>query len=285
RARPPAMAVAPGGVVDATRAALLLADLAPRLDARARTARADLNALAEVRAATATERLALEEARAASEAGRAKVERLIAEKAALETRLSGDAARASAEADVLAARARSIRELIAALEARNLAPPAPAARPRGDALRPRLKPNRERTASPPLPFTPESLRFSDARGALAPPAAGRIIAAFGERGAAGDGAGLVIRTRPAAQVSSPFDGRVEYAGPFRGYGTLLILNVGGGYHIVVAGLSTVYGAVGQTVLSGEPVGAMPDQDQPPPDLYFEVRKDGEPLDPAPWLRG
>lgn len=96
--------------------------------------------------------------------------------------------------------------------------------------------------------------------------------------------GIFIRTRPRAQVVSPFDARVEFAGPFNTYGGLLILNVGDDYYIVLAGMAVTYASVGQSVLAGEPVGAMPDQSQPAPDLYLELRRDGVAIDPAPWIR-
>jgi septal ring factor EnvC (AmiA/AmiB activator) len=95
---------------------------------------------------------------------------------------------------------------------------------------------------------------------------------------------VVIRARRQAQVLSPFDARIEYAGSFRGYGRVMILSVGDGHHIVLAGLSAVYGVAGQTVLAGEPIGEMAEEARPSPDLYVEIRKEGQPIDPSPWWR-
>jgi septal ring factor EnvC (AmiA/AmiB activator) len=91
-------------------------------------------------------------------------------------------------------------------------------------------------------------------------------------------------------VVSPCDGWIVYAGEFRSYGQLLIINAGGGYHILLAGLSQIDVQLGQFVLTGEPVGVMSTagrttpgkaQDNAPV-LYIEFRKDQRPIDPDPW---
>jgi septal ring factor EnvC (AmiA/AmiB activator) len=104
--------------------------------------------------------------------------------------------------------------------------------------------------------------------------------------------GDMVATQSGAIVTAPSDGSVLYAGPFRSYGQLLILNAGDGYHVVLAGMSRISVALGQSVLAGEPVGVMgearmasasglPDANIEP-ELYIEFRKDGKPVDPAPW---
>jgi septal ring factor EnvC (AmiA/AmiB activator) len=103
--------------------------------------------------------------------------------------------------------------------------------------------------------------------------------------------GLSIATRAAAQVTAPCDGWVVYAGPFRSYGQLLILNAGGGYHVLLAGMERISVDLGQFVLTGEPIAVMGSGSQAPaavatgikqPVLYVEFRKDGTPVDPSPW---
>ena len=74
-----------------------------------------------------------------------------------------------------------------------------------------------------------------------------------------------------------------FAGPFRGYGQLLIIEHGGGYHVLLAGLSRVDGTVGDEVLEGEPVGVMGSPPGLKPKLYFELRRNGRPVNPLPWL--
>ena len=110
-------------------------------------------------------------------------------------------------------------------------------------------------------------------------------------GLGGTEKGLTIATRAGAQVTAPCDGWVVYAGPFRNYGQVLILNAGGGYHVVLAGMERISVDVGQFVLTGEPVAVMGSGSQVAatlasgsnqPVLYVEFRKDGTPVDPSPW---
>ena len=100
-----------------------------------------------------------------------------------------------------------------------------------------------------------------------------------------------IATRPGAQVTTPCDGWVVYSGPFRSYGQLLILNAGGGYHVLIAGMERISVTIGQFVLTGEPVATMGTTSQvasilaatsSQPVLYIEFRKDGTPIDSGPW---
>jgi septal ring factor EnvC (AmiA/AmiB activator) len=130
--------------------------------------------------------------------------------------------------------------------------------------------------------------FAEARGLLPLPVQGRRVLTYGEKTQYGSQSkGLVIETRPGGQVVSPCDGWIVYAGEFRSYGQLLIVNAGGGYHILLAGLSQIDAQLGQFVLAGEPVGVMSTAAKSPakaqdPVLYIEFRKDQRPVDPDPW---
>lgn len=153
-------------------------------------------------------------------------------------------------------------------------------------------------APPPVPETARPVLFSAARGLLAMPARGKVVANFGARDNTGaTRRGMSIRTRESAEVIAPFDGKIVFAGPFRAYGQLLILEAGEGYHILLSGLSLVHGVVGQNVTQGQPVGRMGTgpkgeaSTQPASgggsdlrDLYVEFRKDGKPFNPMPWLK-
>jgi septal ring factor EnvC (AmiA/AmiB activator) len=142
-----------------------------------------------------------------------------------------------------------------------------------------------------------SIPFAKAKGRLPLPASGRRVYGFGDKTDVGaTSKGVVVETRPGAQVTSPADGWVVYAGEFRSYHQLLIINAGGGYHIVLAGLNRITANVGQFVLAGEPVGTMRGQAMPTatrtksenkapeaaPVLYVEFRKEGRTVDPGPW---
>jgi septal ring factor EnvC (AmiA/AmiB activator) len=133
--------------------------------------------------------------------------------------------------------------------------------------------------------------FAQATGRLPLPAQGRQVLKFGEKTQyGGQSKGIVLETRQGAQVTSPCDGWIVYAGEFRSYGQLLIINAGGGYHVLLAGLSQIDVQPGQFVLAAEPVGTMSGWSQQPqtaavnnaPVLYVEFRKDGTPIDPDPW---
>lgn len=120
------------------------------------------------------------------------------------------------------------------------------------------------------------------RGLMPLPARGRIVARYGQQiGVSGTRKGIEIQTRERAQVIAPADGVVAFAGSFRGYGLLLIMEHGGGYHTLLSGLGHIDVAVGQRLLMGEPVGVMSSEDTPT--LYLELRHDGQPINPMPWL--
>ena len=136
-----------------------------------------------------------------------------------------------------------------------------------------------------------AMPFVEAKGQLPLPAHGRRVLTFGEKTQYGSQSrGLVIETRYGGQVVSPCDGWIVYAGEFRSYGQLLIINAGGGYHILLAGISQIDVQLGQFVLTGEPVGvmsaaaksALPKTQESGPVLYIEFRKDQRPIDPDPW---
>lgn len=135
-----------------------------------------------------------------------------------------------------------------------------------------------------------AIPFHQARGKLPLPAAGKRVLNYSERTQYGSQSkGLVMETRSGAQVTSPSDGWVLYAGEFRSYGKLLIIDAGGGYNVVLAGLSQIDVRPGEFVLASEPIGTMMTVKKEPagaasgaPVLYIEFRKDGQPIDPDPW---
>jgi septal ring factor EnvC (AmiA/AmiB activator) len=135
-----------------------------------------------------------------------------------------------------------------------------------------------------------AMPFEAAKGSLRLPAQGKRIKRFGDADATGGTLkGISLQTRGAARITAPADGWVVYAGEFRSYGQLLIINAGGGYHVLLAGMSRIDVSLGQFVLAGEPIAvmgnsAMPSQgdDNSRPVLYVEFRKDGRPIDPDPW---
>src|SRR5437899_1931668 len=137
-----------------------------------------------------------------------------------------------------------------------------------------------------------AIAFASAKGMLPLPVNGARIKEFGAAdGLGGTEKGVSIAARPGGQITAPCDGWVVYAGPFRNYGQLLILNAGGGYHVLLAGMERISVDLGQFVVTGEPVAVMGGRvlsaaalaaGSGQPVLYVEFRKDGTPVDPGPW---
>ena len=137
-----------------------------------------------------------------------------------------------------------------------------------------------------------AIAFASAKGMLRLPVNGARIREFGAAdGVGGTEKGLSIAARPGGQITAPCDGWVVYSGPFRNYGQLLILNAGGGYHVLLAGMDRISVDLGQFVVTGEPVAVMGGGAQSAAAiaggatqlvLYVEFRKDGVPVDPGPW---
>lgn len=124
--------------------------------------------------------------------------------------------------------------------------------------------------------------FVKAKGKLTKPARGSIVIAYGQETAKGvSSKGISIKTRADAQVVSPFDGTVIFAGPFRGYGNIIIIEHGEHYMSLLAGLKSFDCEVGQMLLAGEPIGLMPDDENAK--LYVELREDSRPIDPVAWF--
>jgi septal ring factor EnvC (AmiA/AmiB activator) len=200
-----------------------------------------------------------------------------------ETESALSAARKKAIA--LAHDADSLKDLIAKLE-HSLDAATRAARSAA-----RTRPQDTEPGSETARLTP-AVAFASAQGTLRLPVNGVRVRAFGESdGRGGLEKGLLVATRSRAQVTSPCDGWVVYAGTFRSYGQLLILNAGDGYHVLLAGMDRISVDIGQFVLTGEPVAMMGSGAQvaaivaagpSQPVLYVEFRKDGTPIDPSPW---
>lgn len=135
-----------------------------------------------------------------------------------------------------------------------------------------------------------AIPFEEAKGRLILPVQGKLIQSFGDRSQAGRSDGIIYETRSGAQVVSPSDGWVMFAGDYLSYGQILIINGGGGYHVLLAGLSQASVQMGDFVLAGEPVGLMASApktasvktQEAAPLLYVEFRKNRRPFDPMPW---
>lgn len=121
---------------------------------------------------------------------------------------------------------------------------------------------------------------------LLAPVKGKLAQRYGDAlNGGGEASGVTLATEGGAQVTAPDAGLVQFVGPVKGWGTILILRLAGGYHLVLAGLDRTSVGVGQSVAAGAPVGWMTDGRNSPSELYLEVRERGVPVDPTRWLDG
>lgn len=286
RRPPPALMVAPEDALQSVRTAIMLGAVLPEMRSEANALASDLTDLLRVRKEIADERDRLARDLAAIPQQRQRMTLLIEERqkkqAETETALEAERARATA----LARQVDNLKDLIAKLE-QGLDSATKAAR---DAARTDRRPELSALRDPGR-LAPAAA-FASVRGQVPMPVNGVKIRDYGASdGLGGVEKGVSVATRAGAQVTTPCDGWVVYAGPFRSYGQLLILNAGGGYHVLLAGMERISVDLGQFVLTGEPVAIMGSGSQiaailatgsSQPVLYVEFRKDGIPVDPGPW---
>jgi len=198
-----------------------------------------------------------------------------------ETRLREREARATQRAEAqraqeALARANDLQEMLTALEreqARQAALAAARARQEARQARPASPAVSAQPASPP----PESARPT--------PVHGRVSVAFGQRGEAGPARGVSFAASPGARVVSPCAGRAVFAGPFRRFGQIVILECGPGLHLVLAGFEQLDTEPGAALLAGEALGRLGAGPDGRGALYIELRRNGQVVDPTPWLGG
>jgi septal ring factor EnvC (AmiA/AmiB activator) len=292
RRTPPALLVRPEDALQSLRTALLLGSVVPALRARAEKLSGDLTELVAVRKAISTERDRLAADRDKLRDDQIRLAALVDERQRQQSSSEKDMEAEGARAIALSRQADNLQSLIAKMEQdlKTAAKAAVTASLQGTPVSPNGKPNlgalKDRTRHSP------AIAFASAKGLFALPVNGVKIRDFGgSDGAGGVQKGISLAARPGAQVTTPCDGWVVYAGPFRSYGQLLILNAGGGYHVLIAGMERISVNIGQFVLTGEPVATMGSTSQvasilatnaSQPVLYVEFRKDGTPIDPGPW---
>lgn len=275
--RPPALAANPDDVSGAIRAAILMSDTAPALKARAGELRDRIAAINDIAAATRAQQDYLASATGALDARRDEITALAEEKRRAQATLDAETIAARAAAQRLADEADNLRDLLAALA--KAAPPAPSLKP---AIKPAAKPPAA-TAAKPASKPPASVAAKPSAGAPLNPVVGTPLRRFGRTIEGVKQEGLTLSARSGATVLAPLDARVQFSGPFRTYGQMAILDVGGDVLVVVSGMETLYPEAGQWVLAGEPIGRMADRKSPSPELYLEVRRKGQPVDPEGWL--
>jgi len=260
---------------DAVRGGILLRTSVGEIERRAESLRAELEALAIARRSIADRSQELRTTAAALQAERLRLDGLLAKTTELHRRAAADSNEAAARIRRLSREASDLRELLARL---------------GPETDDRLPPREEEAVAPSPPRLvlrppPQNGRsIANARGTLPFPVVGRVVGRYGEESDSGlISKGITIETRPGAQVVAPHQGRVAFAGPFRGYGQLLIIEHGEAYHSLMTGFDRIDTVIGQLVFGGEPVGVMGYPDDGKPNLYLEFRRNNRPVDPLPWF--
>lgn len=289
---PEALIVQPNSPNDLVRGAILLRAAVPAIEQRAASLRAELDSLAELRRSLERRRLERDEAGRALERDRQRLLAMLVKREGETAAVLADYEKAATRSQALASEAKDLKDLMDRLDGERRQQEAAARRAgqeqarleveraRGEANSPPSRPAESRVRPPEADHPP----ISKARGRLPFPAVGDIVGQFGEPTDNGlTRKGLSLRTRWDAQVVATYDGQVAYAGVFRGYGLLLIIDHGEGYHTLLTGMARIDAAIGQRVLAGEPVGVMAQPTPEPPILYVELRHDGQPINPLPWL--
>lgn len=262
--RPPTLGVSPDDATEAARSAILLGSIIPELRGQAKTLELELGELAKLREGINGEQRDAAAAARALETERSNLEVKIAELAERRRYAMASAREEQSRLGMLAQNAKDLRSFLVDLSKRQ----------------PRPKPG----ALASLPG-----HFYKLKGKLRMPVAGEIARGYGT--ATSDGSpsrGVVFSTRQNARVVAPSGGTVVFSGPFRGYGLLLIIQADDGYHFVLSGMARIDAVARQRLLAGEPVGIMGESASDPsagraPELYLELRRRGEPVDPLPWL--
>ena len=294
-----ALFVQPLTPVEIIRSAMLLRETVPFLAEEAAQIREKLDNIATKKSKIEQQVKKISSNKLALEKEHRQMKQLIRKKAKIRSQIEDKSAAARQKIKQLAAQAKDIKELLVKLEKERKAreklkrerEELERYRAEQEALavnERREKERQEQAKSDDLIKSQTAYikdvgqNFVKAKGKLSMPARGPIVAAYGQETAKGVSAkGISIKTRSEAQVVSPFDGTVIFAGPFRGYGNIIIIEHGEHYMSLLAGLNSIDCEVGQMLLAGEPIGQMPKSAEAK--LYVELRKDSRPIDPEAWF--
>lgn len=283
----PALILKAEDALESVRSAILLGAVVPELRSEAESLSADLAELSRVRRDIVTERDGLNLNRAALEQDRRRIAALVEERQRRQTENEKALAAERTLSLALAKQVETVRDLVTRMEKEiaSAARAAEAARRQAETAPVRAALSDPGRISPAIPF-------ALAKGRLPLPVEGTRVRDYGAPdGLGGVEKGLSVAARSSTQVTAPCDGWVVYSGPFRSYGRLLIINAGGGYHVLLAGMERITVDLGQFVLTGEPVAVMESEPRAAsasadsssqPILYIEFRKDGISIDPSPW---
>lgn len=292
-----ALFVQPLSPVEIIRSAILLRETVPYLEGNARQIRTELQKIENKKQLVEKQVAQITAQKRLLEKDHEKMKQLVQKKSKIRNMVEIKSVQAKKQVDKLASQANDLRDLLNKLEEENRIK-----KQREEAERKRLaalhaEEERRMAEEKKVAQTQRAdliksnseviteigKNFIKAKGQLPMPARGNIVTAFGEEQNKGVvSKGIIIKTRNMAQVTAPFDGSVIFAGPFRGYGNLIIIEHGKGYLSLLAGLESIDCDLGQMLLAGEPVGQMPDSREAK--LYVELRYNNQPINPLLWMK-
>jgi len=276
---PPALVVNPNNALSAVRSAMLLGTIIPEIRKEANALTRNLTALADLKNKIEREHRSLSENIAALRTERQDIELLLAEKKKASLSKSAAVKEERLKIEKLAQESKTLQGFLARV---------------AKEIKKKLPKGSKNLALKMRGIKKPSVKFTKSKGKVKFPVQGVKIREYGVNdGSGGTAKGLSIATRKNAQITAPSDGLVVYAGQFRSYGKLLILDVGEGYHMLIAGMDKIQVDTGQFVIAGEPVGRMTknsvrtaslfaSQTTTKPILYVEFRKKGVAVNPKPW---
>ncbi|UDF31464.1 UNVERIFIED_ORG: murein hydrolase activator EnvC [Roseateles sp. XES5] len=298
---PPALLVTPDDALASVRSAILLGAVVPGIRKETDALIDDLSALMDIKSDIDREKTELTDAMQVRIEAEKRTELLVAENEALAQTNNRTLAAERRRAEELAARATSLEGLIGSLEQEigSVRDAAALARAKEEERRGQSEAEREKARALARETVPDKNRiapayeFQELQAKLDYPVAGDVLRQFGEADGTGhDSQGLTLAANPGALVTAPSDGWIVFAGTFRSYGRMIILNAGEGYHLVLAGMDKVSVREGQFVVAGEPLAVMGEKrvasvnaltlETDKPTLYIEFRKNGKPVDSRPW---
>lgn len=261
----------PDDAVRTAQAATMIDLLSEQLQERAKVTQQLAEDVALARDEATAQQQALDANAAELLRRKTRTQALVAQKEKLRQSIQTDEEKARADAVRFASEAATLRDLLDKVAA---IPETVAPR-----IKPGLSPDATPLSLPPMTLPPGTLRFADAKGGMIRPVSGKMTEGFGR-----SSKGQTYSARSGGQVIAPYAGRVEFVGPFRTYGRVVILNMDDGYYLLLTGLSETYVTTSEMVKRGEPVGLMPGTTGRTP-LYIELRRNGRSIDPEPWMGG
>lgn len=287
-----AVLVQPLSPVEVMRSSILLRGSVHALESRASSIRQSIEDISNQKKQIAARLQDLEKDNKILAQQQEDMKKLSQQKSTMYSQISSKSEEAKKKADMLASQAHNLRDLLEKLEKqkeiarRQMAEKARLAREQAaDKMRKEnhgLEVSYEAENNVTVPETPVT-GFSKAKGRLSRPARGPLVTAFHSELSKGVVSnGIDIKTAAKAQVIAPFDGTVIYAGPFKNFANLVIIDHGEGYTSLLSGLGETDTEVGQSLLAGEPVGTMPADTNSK--LHMEIRKNNHPVDPNEWIK-